>query len=159
MSETGGTKLITSNKKARRDYFIVETLEAGVVLTGTEVKSLRDGKASLAEAYVRVEEGEAFLVGAHIPEYSHGNRENHEPTRRRKLLLHRKEIDRLLSKVQEKGLTVIPLRLYWRRGRAKLEIALGRGKKQYDQRQDVAKREAQREIDRTLARHRKGNER
>jgi SsrA-binding protein len=157
MSESGGTKLITSNRKARHDYEILETLEAGLVLTGTEVKSLRDGKASLAEAYVRLDGDEAFLVGAHIPEYSHGNRENHEPTRRRKLLLHKKEIHRLVSKVQEKGLTIVPLRLYWKRGRAKLEIALGRGKKQYDQRQDVAKREATREIDRALARNRKGN--
>ena len=153
-----GTKLITSNKKARRDYEVLETVEAGLVLVGTEVKSLRDGKASLAEAYARVEGDEVFLVGAHIPEYSHGNRSNHEPTRPRKLLLHRREIERLRGKVQEKGLTLVPLRLYWKAGRAKIEIALCRGKKQYDHRDDVAKREAQREMERAMARRAKGGE-
>jgi SsrA-binding protein len=151
-----GTKLITSNRKARRDYHILETFEAGLVLVGTEVKSLREGKASLAEAYARVLDDELYLVGAHIPEYSHGNRQNHDPNRARKLLLHRREIERLRGKVEEKGLTLIPLRLYWKAGRAKVEIALGRGKRDYDRRQDVAKREAEREIDRAMSRQRRG---
>lgn len=153
-----GTKLITSNRKARHDYHILETVEAGLVLTGTEVKSLREGKASLAEAYARVEGDEMFLVGMHIPEYAQGNRQNHEPTRPRKLLLHRREIERMRGKVLEKGLTVIPLRLYWKNGRAKVELALVRGKREYDQRQDVAKREARREMDRAMSRRGKGSE-
>jgi SsrA-binding protein len=151
-----GTKLITSNRKARRDYEILDAFEAGLVLQGTEVKALRDGKASLAEAYARVEGDEVWLVGAHIPEYVHGNRQNHEPTRARKLLLHRAEIERLRSKVEEKGLTLVPLRLYWKNGRAKIEIALGRGKKSFDKRDDVARREAQREMDRALSRRKRG---
>jgi SsrA-binding protein len=158
VSRENGTKLITSNKKARRDYHILETFEAGLVLVGTEVKSLRDGKASLAEAYARLRDDELYLVGAHIPEYTHGNRQNHDPTRARKLLLHRREIDRLRDKIEEKGLTLIPLRLYWKGGRAKIEIALGRGKKDYDRRQDVAKREAQREMDRAMARRGRGED-
>jgi SsrA-binding protein len=158
VSRENGTKLITSNKKARRDYHILETFEAGLVLVGTEVKSLRDGKASLAEAYARLRDDELYLVGAHIPEYTHGNRQNHDPTRARKLLLHRREIDRLRGKIEEKGLTLIPLRLYWKGGRAKIEIALGRGKKDYDRRQDVAKREAQREMDRAMARRGRGED-
>ncbi len=153
-----GIKLITSNRRARRDYTILDTFEAGLVLTGTEVKSLRDGKASLAEAYARVRGEEVWLVGAHIPEYSHGNRENHEPSRDRKLLLHRREIERLTGKTQEQGLTIVPLRLYWKRGRAKLEIALARGKRDYDRRQDVQKREHQREMERAMSRQRKGSE-
>ena len=153
-----GTKLITSNRKARRDYFILDTFEAGLVLQGTEVKSLRDGKASLAEAYARLRDDELFLVGAHIPEYKYGNRQNHEPTRPRKLLLHRKEIERLRGKIQEKGLTLVPLRLYWRRGRAKLEIGLARGKRDYDRRQDTLKREAAREMEKAMSRRAKGNE-
>lgn len=157
MSENG-TKLIASNKKARRDYHILETWEAGLVLVGTEVKSLREGKASLAEAYARLEGDEVFLVGAHIPEYSHGNRTNHEPTRRRKLLMHRREIERLRGKVVERGLTLVPLRLYWKNGRAKVEIALGQGKSHFDRRQDLAKREATREMDRAMSRRRKGSE-
>ena len=151
MSEDG-TKLIAQNRKARHEYEILDTFEAGLVLKGTEVKSLRDGKASLAEAYARVEGDEIWLVGAHIAEYDHGNRQNHDPTRARKLLLHRAEIERLRGKVQEKGLTLVPLRLYWKAGRAKIEIALGRGKKEYDRRDDVTKREAQREMDRAMRR-------
>jgi SsrA-binding protein len=152
-----GTKLITSNRRARRDYVILETFEAGLVLQGTEVKALRDGKASLAEAYARLDGDEVWLVGAHIPEYRHGNRQNHEPTRPRKLLLRRLEIERLRGKVEEKGLTLVPLRLYWKRGRAKIEIALGRGKKAFDRRDDVARREAQREMDRAMSRRRRGD--
>ena len=155
MSEDG-TKLIAQNRKARHEYEILDTFEAGLVLTGTEVKSLRDGKASLAEAYARVEDDEIWLVGAHIAEYDHGNRQNHDPTRARKLLLHRAEIERLRGKVQEKGLTLVPLRLYWKAGRAKIEIALGRGKKEYDRRDDVTKREAQREMDRAMSRRKRG---
>ncbi|MGH2571254.1 MAG: SsrA-binding protein SmpB [bacterium] len=158
MPAENGTKLIASNRKARHDYHILETFEAGLVLVGTEVKSLREGKASLAEAYARVLDDELYLVGAHIPEYSHGNRQNHDPNRPRKLLLHRREIERLRGKVEEKGLTLIPLRLYWKAGRAKVEIALGRGKRDYDRRQDVAKREAEREIDRAMSRQRRGQE-
>jgi SsrA-binding protein len=150
------TKLITSNRKARHEYEILDTFEAGLVLQGTEVKALRDGKASLAEAYARLEGDEVWLVGAHIPEYRHGNRQNHDPTRARKLLLHRTEIERLRGKVVEKGLTLVPLRLYWKQGRAKIEIALGRGKKSYDRRDDVARREAQREMDRAMSRRRRG---
>ncbi|MBZ0266790.1 SsrA-binding protein SmpB [bacterium] len=153
-----GTKLITSNKKARRDYFILDTFEAGLVLQGTEVKSLRDGKASLAEAYARMQGDEVYLIGAHIPEYTHGNRQNHEPTRPRKLLLHRKEIERLRGKIEEKGLTLVPLRLYWRSGRAKLEIGLAKGKRDYDRRQDTMKREADREIQRAMSHRAKGSE-
>lgn len=153
-----GTKLITSNKKARRDYFILDTFETGLVLQGTEVKSLRDGKASLAEAYARLQGDEIWLIGAHIPEYSHGNRQNHEPTRPRKLLMHRREIERLRGKIEEKGLTLVPLRLYWRRGRAKLEIGLARGKRDYDRRQDTLKREADREMERAMGRRAKGDD-
>jgi SsrA-binding protein len=152
-----GTKLITSNRRARRDYVILDTFEAGIALQGTEVKALRDGKASLGEAYARVDGDEVWLVGAHIPEYRHGNRQNHDPTRPRKLLLHRAEIERLRGKVEEKGLTLVPLRLYWKRGRAKIEIALGRGKKAFDRREDVARREAQREMDRAMSRRRRGD--
>ncbi len=151
-------KLITSNRRARHDYAILDTFEAGLVLTGTEVKSLRDGKASLQEAYARVDRDEIWLVGMHVPEYSHGNRQNHEPTRTRKLLLHRKEIERLRGLLEQKGLTLVPLRLYWKDGRAKVELGLGRGKKDYDRRQDVAKREAQREIERAMSRRTRGNE-
>jgi SsrA-binding protein len=149
-----GIKLITTNRRARFEYFILEAFEAGLVLTGTEVKSLRAGRASLAEAYARVEGGEAILVGAHVPEYSHGNRTNHEPTRPRKLLLHRREIERLQQGLEQQGLTIVPLKLYWKNGRAKLEIALARGKKLHDRREDTAKREAQREMERAARRMR-----
>ena len=149
-----GIKVIATNRRARHEYFILEAFEAGLVLTGTEVKSLRDGRASLAEAYARVEGGEAILVGAHVPEYSHGNRTNHEPTRTRKLLLHRREIERLQEGLEQKGLTIVPLKLYWKNGRAKIEIALARGKKLHDRREDTAKREAQREMERAARRMR-----
>jgi SsrA-binding protein len=149
-----GIKLIAQNRRARHEYFILEAFEAGLVLTGTEVKSLRAGRASLAEAYARVEAGEAILVGAHVPEYSHGNRTNHEPTRTRKLLLHKKEIQRLQAGLEQQGLTIVPLKLYWKNGRAKIEIALARGKKLHDRREDTAKREAQREMERAVRRMR-----
>lgn len=153
-----GTKLIASNKKARRDYHILDTFEAGLSLLGTEVKSLREGRASLAEAYARLKGDEIWLVGAHIPEYSHGNTQNHEPTRARKLLLHRREIEKLRGKISEKGLTLVPLRLYWKAGKAKLQLALAVGKREYDRRDAVQKREAQREIDRALVQRTKGSD-
>lgn len=157
MSEGEGEKLITSNRRARYEYFLLETFEAGLVLTGTEVKSLRDGRASLAEAYARVENDAVILVGAHIPEYSHGNWTNHEPTRARRLLLHKREIDTLREGLEHQGLTIIPLRLYWKGGRAKIQIALARGKKLHDKREDTAKREAEREMDRAARRLREAD--
>lgn len=140
-----GEKLIASNKKAYHDYFVLQKLEAGIALTGTEVKSLRDGKAQLKDSYVSFERGEAFLSAAHISPYTHGNRENHDPERKRKLLLHRNEIEKLRVQVEEKGLTVVPLRLYFKDGRVKAEIAVVRGKKLYDKRATEKKRELDRE--------------
>ena len=138
-------KLIASNKKAFHDYHVLDKFEAGVALTGTEVKSLRDGAANLKDAYVTFKAGEAFLFGAHISPYTHGNRENHDPTRTRKLLLHRRELEKLHVQVTEKGLTVIPLRLYFKGGRVKAEIGVVRGKKLYDKRETEKTREADRE--------------
>jgi SsrA-binding protein len=140
-----GEKLIASNKKAYHDYFILQKLEAGIALTGTEVKSLREGRAQLKDSYVNFEGSEAFLFGAHISPYSHGNLQNHDPERRRKLLLHKGEIEKLRVQVVEKGLTIVPLRLYFKRGRVKAEIAVVRGKKLYDKRATEKKREADRE--------------
>jgi SsrA-binding protein len=144
----GAEKLVAQNRRARHDYFILETIEAGLVLTGTEVKSLRAGKASLAESYATVEKGEAWVIQLHIPPYVQGNRWNPDPVRRRKLLLHRKEIDRLEQAVAQKGQTVVPLKLYFTRGRAKLLIGVAKGKKSYDKRATIAERDAKREIDR-----------
>jgi len=141
-----GEKLIASNKKALHDYFIVQKFEAGLALTGTEVKALRDGKANLKDAYVIFKDGEAFLFGAHISPYSHGNLQNHEPERTRKLLLHRNEIEKLRVQTVEKGLSVVPLRLYFKGSRVKTEIAIVRGKKQYDKRETERTREADREV-------------
>lgn len=140
-----GEKLIASNKKAFHDYFILQKAEAGVALTGTEVKSLRDGKANIKDSYVIIKNGEAFLFNAHISPYSHGNLQNHEPERNRKLLLHRREIEKLNEQVVEKGLTVVPLRLYFKGGKVKVEIAVVRGKKLYDKRETEKKRELDRE--------------
>ena len=140
-----GEKLIASNKKAFHDYFIVQKFEAGLALTGTEVKSLRAGRANLKDSYVTIKDGEAFLLGAHISPYTHGNLENHDPERTRKLLLHRKELEKLKKETTEKGLTVVPLRLYFKGARVKAEIAVVRGKKQYDKRETEKKREADRE--------------
>src|SRR6266852_5472129 len=140
-----GEKLIASNKKAFHDYFILQKFEAGLALQGTEVKSLRDGKANLKDAYVIFKNGEAFLFGAHISPYTHGNRENHDPLRTRKLLMHRREIEKLQAQTIEKGLTVVPLRLYFRGGRVKAEVAVVKGKKQYDKRETEKRREADRE--------------
>lgn len=140
-----GEKLIASNKKALHDYFVLQKFEAGIALEGTEVKSLRDGAANLKDAYVIFKDGQAFLFGAHISPYSHGNRENHDPIRTRKLLLHRREIEKLQAQVVEKGLTVVPLRLYFKGRNVKAEIAVVRGKKLFDKRETEKRREADRE--------------
>ena len=143
-------RVVAQNRRAGHDYFILDTFEAGLVLTGTEVKSLRQGRASLAQAYGDVRGTEVWLVGAHIPVYEQGNLANHEPERDRKLLLHKREIDSLIGKVREKGLTLVPTRLYFKGGRAKVELALARGKEHRDKRRDIAKREADRQIERAL---------
>lgn len=140
-----GEKLIASNKKAFHEYFILEKFEAGLVLTGTEVKSMREGRVNLKDSYILFKNGEAFLFGCHISPYSHGNIQNHDPERTRKLLLHRQEIEKLNSRVVEKGLTVIPLRLYFKDARAKAEIAVVRGKQLFDKRETERRKEADRE--------------
>jgi len=140
-----GEKLIASNRKAFHDYFILQKVEAGIALTGTEVKSLREGRANLKDSYIGFDRGEAFLIGAHISPYSHGNIQNHDPERKRKLLLHRGEIDKLQVQVVEKGLTIVPLRLYFKGGKVKAEIAVVRGKKLYDKRETEKRRELDRE--------------
>jgi SsrA-binding protein len=151
-----GRKLIAQNKKARHDYAIEDVFEAGLVLVGTEVKSLRAGRASLVDAYATVKDGEAWLHNAHIPEYDLGTWTNHVPRRPRKLLLHRHEILRLGGKLKESGLALVPLQMYFLDGRAKVEIALARGKKAYDKRQSMATRDAAREVSRELGRRAKG---
>lgn len=138
-------KPITTNRKAFHDYHVLEKLEAGLELTGTEVKSLRQGAVNLKDSYVTFKDGEAFLLGAHISPYTHGNIQNHDPERTRKLLLHRREIDKLQGQVVERGLTIVPLRLYFRKGRVKAELGVVRGKKLYDKRETEKKREADRE--------------
>ena len=143
-------KLIADNRRARFDYQLMDRFEAGIVLQGTEVKALRDGRASLAQAYAEVRDGEAWLVGAEIQPYGHGNVANHEPLRDRKLLLHRRELESLQGKVRERGLTLVPTRLYWKDGRAKVELAVARGKQTVDKRRDIARRDAQRQIERAL---------
>ena len=140
MPKQHGRKLVAQNRKARHDYHIDDTLEAGLVLTGTEVKSLRAGRASLVDGFADVDDGEMWLKGVHIPEYTEGTWTNHEPRRPRKLLLHRQEIDRLAGRVRERGLTLVPLALYFKDGRAKVDIGVGRGKRSYDKRQAIAKR-------------------
>jgi len=139
---------VAVNRRARHDYAIDETIEAGLVLTGTEIKSIRAGRANLAEAYARIERGEAWLIGAHIAPYEQGNRNNHEPTRTRKLLLHRDQIAELIGRTQAKGFTLVPLRLYIRNGLAKLEIGIARGKKAHDKRRAIAERDARRDLER-----------
>ena len=148
------TKLIAQNRKARYDYQIEDTLEAGLALVGTEVKSCRDGKVSLTDAYAVVRNGEAWLLQCHIAPYSHGNKQNHDPLRPRKLLLHRNEIERLDAVVSREGRTLVPLRLYFKQGLAKAEIAVARGKKHYDKRQDIAKRDDTRRMQQALGRRR-----
>ena len=150
MPRAKGEKLISDNLRARHDYHLTDRYEAGVVLTGTEVKSLREGRVTLQQAYADVREREAWLVGVHIDEYAQGNRANHDPDRPRKLLLHQREIEKLYAQVREKGFTVVPTRLYFKDGRVKVEIALARGKDLYDKRRTIADRDARRQIDREL---------
>ena len=151
-----GRKVIAQNRKARHDYAIVDTYEAGLVLTGTEVKSLRLGRASLVDGFATIDDGEVFQRNVHIPEYDQASWTNHEPRRPRKLLLHRAEIGKLIGKTKESGLTLVPLSLYFKDGKAKVEIALARGKKSYDKRQTLAARDAAREIERAAGRRAKG---
>ncbi len=150
MATKPGVDTIAVNRRARFDYDITETVEAGLVLTGTEVKSLRAGKASITEAFATVRDGELWLVQAHIPEYAFGNRTNHDPTRQRKLLVHRREVEQLRRFTQERGRTLVPMRLYWKDGRAKLLVGLGQGKAQHDKRADLAAKDAQRQMQRAL---------
>ncbi|MEN3612291.1 SsrA-binding protein SmpB [Plantactinospora sp. ZYX-F-223] len=156
MPREKGRKVVASNRKARHDYAILDTYEAGMALTGTEVKSLRAGRASLVDAFAQERDGEIYLHGMHIPEYAQGTWTNHEPRRTRKLLLNRQEISRLIGKLKESGLTLVPLSVYFSDGWAKVEIGLAKGKKSYDKRQDLAKRDAEREISRVAGRRGKG---
>jgi SsrA-binding protein len=156
VAKTTGTKLIAENRRARHDYHLLERLEAGIALTGTEVKSLREGRASLQRAFADIRGGEVYLVGAHIAEYAQGNLANHDPDRDRKLLLHRREIASLVGKVQERGLTLVPTRLYFKDGRVKVELAVARGKEARDKRRDIAERESRRQIERALKERRRG---
>ncbi|HEX6196373.1 MAG TPA: SsrA-binding protein SmpB [Jiangellaceae bacterium] len=151
MARERGRQMVAQNRKARHDYHIDETFEAGIVLTGTEVKSLRAGRASLLDGYAEVRDGEVWLRNVHIPEYTQGTWTNHEPRRSRKLLLNKDEIRRLIGKTQEKGHTLVPLALYFSDGYAKVEIALARGKKQHDKRQTIVARQAQREAERAMS--------
>ncbi|GED86696.1 SsrA-binding protein SmpB [Streptomyces sp. NPDC091412] len=151
MAKEKGRKLIAQNKKARHDYLIIDTYEAGLVLMGTEVKSLRQGRASLVDGFVQLDGHEAWLHNVHVPEYSQGTWTNHSARRKRKLLLHREEIDKLESKSQETGHTIVPLALYFKDGRAKVEIALAKGKKEYDKRQTLREKQDRRETDRAVA--------
>ena len=143
-------KIVAQNRKAFHDYSIEETVEAGIVLTGTEVKSLREGKANLKDSYVLIKDGEVLLLNCHISPYTHGNIMNHDPLRTRKLLLHKKEIARIQAKALQKGYSLIPLKIYFKESRAKVEIGLARGKKMYEKRDSIKKREADREIERAL---------
>ena len=150
MAKPTGTKVIAENRRARHDYQLLDRFEAGIVLTGTEVKSLREGRVTLAQAYADVRDGEVWLVGAEISEYAQGNIANHEPTRDRKLLLKRGEIAELVGKVREKGQTIVPTRLYFKDGRVKIEVALARGKEKGDKRRTLVERDAKRDMDRAL---------
>ena len=150
MSKEVGRKLIAQNRKARHDYHIDDTFEAGLVLTGTEVKSLRAGHASLIDGFAHIREGEAWLAGVHIPEYVEGTWTNHTPRRERKLLLHREQIQRLIGKTKEGSTTLVPLSLYFKDGRVKVELALARGKERIDKRRDLADRDAKRQMERAL---------
>jgi SsrA-binding protein len=152
MPREQGRHLVASNRRARHDYFIDATYEAGVVLSGTEVKSLRAGRATLSDGYATVRDGELWLHNVHIPEYTEGTWTNHQPRRVRKLLLHRREIGEIVKATQQKGMTLVPLALYFKDGYAKVEIGLARGKRQYDKRQSLAARDARRETDRAVRR-------
>jgi SsrA-binding protein len=147
-----GIKIVARNRRARHEYELIEKVEAGLVLTGTEVKSLRNGKASLEEAYAEVDRGEAWLLGCDIPEYLQANRMNHVPKRPRKLLLHRREIAKLESRTSEKGMTLVPLSIYFKKGIAKVELSVARGRKTFDKREAIKKKDAKRDIDRALRR-------
>lgn len=149
-AKSAGDRLVTENRKARHDYEILETYEAGLVLTGSEVKSLRAGRANLKDSYARVDHGEAFLLNAHISPYAAASQFGHEPERNRKLLLHRAEVDKLAGKAQERGLTIVPLKLYFKNGRAKVLLGVGRGRKAYDKREAIKRREVDRETDRAM---------
>lgn len=153
-----GERVAATNRRARHDYAIEETYEAGMVLTGAEVKSLRNGRASLAEAYARVTDGEVWVENLHISPYSHASQRDLDPRRPRKLLLHKKEIERLIGKTQERGLTLVPMRVYFKRGLAKMELGLGRGKRQYEKRDAALEREHKRDIERGFARKQKGTD-
>ena len=157
MPKEKGRKLIAQNRRARYDFHVEDVVEAGLVLVGTEVKSLRAGRATLSDGFAEIRDGEAFLHGVHIPEYTEGTWTNHEPRRVRKLLMHRHEIDKLDSKVNERGFTLVPLAMYFKDGRAKVEIALARGKKTYDKRHALAERQANREKEQALGRRLKGD--
>jgi len=158
MPREKGRKLIAQNKKARHDYSIEDVYEAGMVLTGTEVKSLRAGRATLSDGFATLDDGEVWLRGVHIPEYTQGTWTNHEPRRARKLLLNREELRRITGKVRESGVTLIPLAMYFQDGYAKVEIAIARGRKSYDKRQAIAERESKRETERALGRRSKGSD-
>ncbi len=153
---SGKTQVIATNRKARHNYAIIDTYEAGIALMGTEVKSLREGRASLADAFATVDDGEVWLRNVHIPEYDHGSWTNHAPRRNRKLLLHRRQIDSLVGKIRDGNLTLVPLSMYFTEGKVKVELALARGKQAHDKRQDMARRDAQREVTRELGRRAKG---
>ena len=157
MAREQGEKLVASNKKARHDYHIEDTLEAGLVLTGTEVKSLRAGRASLVDGYASIDRGEAWLEGVHIPEYTEGTWTNHSPRRKRKLLLHRREIDKLAGQVSRGGYTLVPLRLYFSDGKAKVELALAKGKREYDKRQALREKQDSREAERAMRQQNRGD--
>ncbi|QNI06113.1 SsrA-binding protein SmpB [Mycobacterium kubicae] len=155
-AKRGGKQIIASNRKARHNYAVLEVFEAGIALQGTEVKSLREGQASLADAFATVDDGEIWLRNLHIPEYQHGSWTNHAPRRNRKLLLHRRQIDGLIGKIREGNFALVPLSLYFTEGKVKVELALARGKQARDKRQDLARRDAQREVLRELGRRAKG---
>jgi SsrA-binding protein len=143
-------KIVCQNKKARHDYHIIEVIEAGMVLVGTEVKSLREGRANLKDSYARIRNGELYLVQAHISPYSHAHYDNHDPERVRKLLVHKRELKRLTGKTQEKGLTLVPLKIYFKEGKAKVELALASGKKSYDKRETLKRKDQKREMERAI---------
>ena len=149
-------RVVTRNRRAFHEYEILDRVEAGIALVGTEVKSLRDGHANLEDAYAKLEDGEVWMLGSEIPEYAMGNRQNHKPKRPRKLLLHRREIEKFAGKASQRGFTLVPLRLYFKKGKAKVEVAVARGKQKYDKRQALKQAEAKREMDRATGRRRKG---
>ena len=150
MSEKESIKIVSQNKKARHDYEIINTYDAGIVLKGTEVKSIRAGKINISDSYAKIKNGEVWLINAHISEYEKGNYNNHDPLRDRKLLLNKREIRKLISYTQEKGMTLVPLKVYFKKGKAKIELAVAKGKKLYDKREDIAKKDLQREYQRKI---------